>query len=435
MRFPIIIALVAATFVRAAAGAEPTPVVEPGYRLAPGDRITVTVNGQPELSGEYLIDGAGEIHLPLVNAIRVGRTTVDAARRAVSEQLVAGVLKNPIVSIRVSEFRPVYVLGDVRTPGSYPFRFGMNGMGAIALAGGVGRPDLGSAGHADILSAEEKVEVLTLSRLALLVRLARLQAERKGEKTFEVKPTAEADSGDEIARHVREEQEQMRVLLEAHGKTIALLDRQRPQVQAEVETTKEQLTVESSQLGFIRDNLKQYNTLVKRGLGRSMTELDFQRQAADREGIISRLKGDLSRLESRLGDLDIRAQEVENARQIRIASDVRDAKSKLSELDVLLPSARELLELRRQQAEATTDGEGLTRTHRVILNRAGVRRQLQLSAGEDVTLEPGDIVEVNRLKSDAHRAGFDIDSSLLDPAWQSNAASHDNNLNAPAASQ
>ena len=102
---------------------------------------------------------------------------------------------------------------------------------------------------------------------------------------------------------------------------------------------------------------------------------------------------------------------------------------------MLLPSARELLELRRQQAEATTDGEGLTRTHRVILNRAGVRRQLQLSAGEDVTLEPGDIVEVNRLKSDAHRAGFDIDSSLLDPAWQSNAASHDNTLNAPAASQ
>jgi polysaccharide export outer membrane protein len=31
------------------------------YRLVPGDRITVTVFGQPELSGDVLIDGAGAI--------------------------------------------------------------------------------------------------------------------------------------------------------------------------------------------------------------------------------------------------------------------------------------------------------------------------------------------------------------------------------------
>jgi polysaccharide export outer membrane protein len=429
VRFPIILAVIAAIFVQAAS-AEPSPETQAGYRLAPGDRLTVTINGQPELSGEYLIDGAGEIHMPLINAIRVGRSTIDEARRAVTAQLVAGVLKNPSVSVRVSEFRPVYVLGDVRSPGGYPFRFGMNGMGAIALAGGIGRPDLGGAGLADILSAEEKVKVLTLSRLGLLVRLARLESERKGDKSFEFATTSEAVSDDQIAKMVREEQEQMRVLLDAYSKTIALLERQRPQIEAEIQTTKEQLKVELTQLALIRDNLGQYNTLVKRGLGRSTTELDFQRQAADREGIISRLKGDLSRLETKLGDLDIRAQDAENARQIRIAGDVREAKTKLSEFDVLLPSARELLELRRQQAVSTTDGEGLSRTHRVMLTRVGVRRQLYLSKGEDVTLEPGDIVEVNRLKSDVPPA----DGPPFDPAMQSNAAPL-SKLNAPAASQ
>ena len=35
-----------------------------GYTLAPGDRITVTVFGQADLSGDFLIDGAGEIQMP-----------------------------------------------------------------------------------------------------------------------------------------------------------------------------------------------------------------------------------------------------------------------------------------------------------------------------------------------------------------------------------
>ncbi len=113
--------------------------------------------------------------------------------------------------------------------------------------------------------------------------------------------------------------------------------------------------------------MNQYNGLIKRGLGRTVTELDFQRQATDREGIISRLKGDLARLETKLGDLDIRAQDVENARQTRIAHELRAVKLKLSELDVLLPSARQLLELRQLQNGETAEGEGLVRTHCLIL--------------------------------------------------------------------
>ena len=168
-----------------------------------------------------------------------------------------------------------------------------------------------------------------------------------------------------------------------------------------------------------------------------MTELDYQRQGADREGIISRLKGDLARLETKLGDLDIRAQDAENARQIRIASDLREVKLKLSELEVLLPSARELLELREQQNGATADGDGLGRTHRVMLTRAGVRRELSLSSGGDVALEPGDIVEVNRLTSDLRRATVDGSVSPLAPQTKApltktNAASLSAKSDAPA---
>src|SRR5262245_37134574 len=112
------------------------------YKLAPGDRITVTVFGQPDLSGDFLIDGAGNIHLPLVGAVEVSQTTIDACRRRLTERLADGLLNNPRVSVRVSEFRPIHVLGDVRVPGSYPFRFGLSALGAIALAGGAGMSEV-----------------------------------------------------------------------------------------------------------------------------------------------------------------------------------------------------------------------------------------------------------------------------------------------------
>jgi protein involved in polysaccharide export with SLBB domain len=38
------------------------------YRLAPGDKLSVIVFDQPQLSGDFTIDGNGEILLPLGNA-------------------------------------------------------------------------------------------------------------------------------------------------------------------------------------------------------------------------------------------------------------------------------------------------------------------------------------------------------------------------------
>src|ERR1700716_3536459 len=46
------------------------------YRLAPGDRIAVMVFGQAELSGDILIDAAGNILLPFIGPIEVKGLTV-----------------------------------------------------------------------------------------------------------------------------------------------------------------------------------------------------------------------------------------------------------------------------------------------------------------------------------------------------------------------
>ncbi len=107
-----------------------------GYVLGPGDRVRITVFGEADLSGEFQIDGQGTFPMALVG-------TVSAAGmnpRALEQHLVTlyrdGYLVNPQVGVEVLNFRPFFILGEVRQPGSFPFREGLTVLNAVALAGG-----------------------------------------------------------------------------------------------------------------------------------------------------------------------------------------------------------------------------------------------------------------------------------------------------------
>lgn len=106
------------------------------YRLGSGDRVRVTVYGQPELTGEYAVDGGGQMSYPLVGQIRAGGLTAHELEQALIGKLSPNYLKNPSISVEVLTYRPFYIVGEVRTPGSYPFVSGMSVLNAVALAGG-----------------------------------------------------------------------------------------------------------------------------------------------------------------------------------------------------------------------------------------------------------------------------------------------------------
>src|SRR5262249_31862844 len=106
------------------------------YRLAPGDRLTIKVFDQEQLSGNFIVDGTGEIMLPLAGKVNVAGLTIAEAQQLIQERFADGVLAQPVVSVRLPEYRPIFVTGDVRRPGSYRFIFGASVKSAIATAGG-----------------------------------------------------------------------------------------------------------------------------------------------------------------------------------------------------------------------------------------------------------------------------------------------------------
>ncbi|MEM7617854.1 MAG: polysaccharide biosynthesis/export family protein [Pseudomonadota bacterium] len=106
------------------------------YLLGPQDELNIIIYGENNLSGTYSIDEVGYISIPLINELKLSNLNLRQAEKYITEKLADGYLVEPSVSIEVVTYRPFYILGEVRKPGSYAYISGMNTQKAAALAGG-----------------------------------------------------------------------------------------------------------------------------------------------------------------------------------------------------------------------------------------------------------------------------------------------------------
>ena len=67
---------------------------------------------------DYLIDTDGNIDFPVLGKVKLLGLTVEDAKELIKEKLAEGYLKDPIVNIRILNFR-ITVLGEVNSPGTY----------------------------------------------------------------------------------------------------------------------------------------------------------------------------------------------------------------------------------------------------------------------------------------------------------------------------
>lgn len=106
------------------------------YRLERGDKIHIVVFGHEDLSGDFEVDGAGAISMPLIGNVTAAGASLSELEAAITDRLQPDYLKNPNVSVRLLNYPPIYIHGEVNSPGSYPFEAGMTVINAVALAGG-----------------------------------------------------------------------------------------------------------------------------------------------------------------------------------------------------------------------------------------------------------------------------------------------------------
>ncbi len=109
-----------------------------GYRVGAGDRISIRVAGEADLTGEFPVDASGAISLPYVQSVTVAGMTTPQIEQMISSRLRRGYLRNPQVSVQAVSLRPFFIMGEVVTGGAFAYQPGMTAQQAIAIAAGFG---------------------------------------------------------------------------------------------------------------------------------------------------------------------------------------------------------------------------------------------------------------------------------------------------------
>lgn len=119
-----------------ASAANAPAVSDNSYRLGAGDNLQIDVFNQDDLSGEYTLDGNGRFSMHLIGKITAGGLTPTELEAFLVSKLKPDYLVNPRVSVLVYNFRPFYIMGEVKSPSSYAYVDGMTYLTAVAIAGG-----------------------------------------------------------------------------------------------------------------------------------------------------------------------------------------------------------------------------------------------------------------------------------------------------------
>src|SRR5437764_2599979 len=108
------------------------------YKIAPMDKLSIKVFKMEDLTGEYDVDLAGNISLPLIGQVQAANLTTEQLDNQLTQKLGDKYLEHPDVSVAIksSTAHVVTVDGAVKDAGSFPVAGPTTLIRAIAMAKG-----------------------------------------------------------------------------------------------------------------------------------------------------------------------------------------------------------------------------------------------------------------------------------------------------------
>jgi polysaccharide biosynthesis/export protein len=115
-----------------------TVTAQEDYLLGPEDVIEVTVWGHQDLQRQVAVSLDGSITFPLIGEVSAAGKSIQTLEKLLAVKLANGYLVNPQVSINVKEFKSqkVYILGEVKNPGTFPVTKKNDLLFTLSSAGG-----------------------------------------------------------------------------------------------------------------------------------------------------------------------------------------------------------------------------------------------------------------------------------------------------------
>lgn len=362
-------------------------------RIGRWDPVNELFASWDAVGGSYPVSTTGAVTLPLIGSVQAAGMTPDDLGADVSQRIQdrMGLRSDVQTIVTITEFAPIYVLGDVRTPGAYPHVPGMTVLQALSLSGGINTPTSALVrGERNALSALGTYRVMELEKMRRLARLARLEAEESG---TEIQAPPELQSSPLGIELLEQERRIMVSQNSAFESSLAQIDELEALLLDRINRLKQQADLRERQLQLLNEELENANSLVERGLSTVVRGSNLQRAVTDQQ--VRLLEVETARLnaEQRLNETRRDRLDLTNARDRERVQGLQDQRAAIAELGVKMETEAALF------SEAARTGNGLAElsdlvSPRLQITRTGPEGTTTFAANRDDKIEGGDVLEV-----------------------------------------
>ncbi|MGX5720339.1 polysaccharide biosynthesis/export family protein [Shinella zoogloeoides] len=377
------------------------------YRLGVMDKLRIRVaewqtaegaiRDWSAVSGDYSIGADGALSLPFIGQLQAdGRTAAELSVEIGKKmQVLFGLKDLPSASVEIAEYRPVYLSGEVQTPGAYPYAPGLTVLKAVSFGGGLRRADPGQRFARDFLRSEGEAAVYVAERNRLLIRRARIVAEMSGAKDIEMPKELEKS---EEARPIMESE---KALMTSRGKRLRLqltaLADLKSLLDNEIGSLGKKSETQTRQLELVHGDLSKMDALAEKGLAISSRRLALEQRTADLQAAL--LDIDTATLKARQ-DINKAGQDetnLQNDWDAQLAQELQNTEQELDTLALKLGTSRDLMsEALMQSSDAASLKGGLSAANiGYSILRTVKGKAEEIRATETTPVLPGDVVKVD----------------------------------------
>ena len=380
---------------------------EKPYRLAPGDVVEVALAGLPEQHQRATIQLDGTVALPTIGSVIVaGLTATEFQARM--EALIptkvfryrtpdgreqVQVVRPGDVTAWVAEYRPVYVTGDVLTPGQQAFRPMMTIRQAITVAGGFSllRSRAGQTGL-DPVDLRRDHDALWTDYLKEYFHALRIRAELDGRDTFDQRPPQNSPLPASGALAVAQpEAESLKLSNADYRSERSFLERAGKEASEQVTVLIQREAEEEKGVQADSQELDRVNKLFGNGALVSTRVSESRRALLLSSSRRLETTVQLMRTKLQVEEYGRQLERGANQRRITLLRDLRDANVHAADLRIKIQAISE--KLRPLGNASSLPAAGINQRAEVVIVRKAGQQWQRLPATEDTEVEPGDVIE------------------------------------------
>ncbi|WFP93069.1 polysaccharide biosynthesis/export family protein [Ensifer adhaerens] len=388
----------------ATASAMPTTQAAPAaYRVSVGDVLSFDILDDAELPTSLTIATDGAAAFPLIGTFKIeGRTIPEAVDALRSEYLSRQLLTDPKLSLSIVTVRPVLILGEVRTPGSFAYYPGLTVEQAVGLAGG---PQTAMSNPADRILAQAKlrgtIEETDVEIVREAVYTARLYAQLRGSEKVDLKDIPESVKMyvDEtsVGPVVAIEEKILKTDLLSTRNQMEILNQSIMQTEASL-TILDKLKEQQEEVVALNEQVEARTLALRKRELNTESELSRVKMATSSEkSRLLELISEIGRSNRELANLKLQLETLKANREKEILTLLQEREATLKKLETQRQTTKEQMVLMAAAAVDSSKQEQVSFLYKIDreTGRGEAKSRQSIEATNVTAVLPGDVIFVS----------------------------------------